>query len=342
MASRLWTPADVPAAERANGGVWDFASAQLDSGGAKATAIPDLWGVRSLVQPVASLQVPFGRVGGFSALVFPDAVNSLKMATAAAFQPAWYAVVMQFRDGTQLNTDAAICTLWGNQNDTGSDRVRLRSQTGFLDAGIRPVVNDGPASDVILPLPVSMVEMAFAYGAGTWGPSMTPNANRSWRGPMFYAVALGAGYTLDTVQRFQGYLAHRFGFANRLPASHPFRTAPPMVYVQPVKASGACVLPGLIGSGQARAIASARGATVLPGLEAEGTARAIAKAQGAMLLPGLGADGVARAIAKATGAALLPALTGAGRLRSVFRPRGRISTATDSRITTSGNSGRII
>ena len=342
MPYRLWTPADVPLAERGNGGVWDVANAQLDSGGAKATAVPDLWGVRPLVQPVASLQVPFGRVGGFPALIWPDATNSLKMATAAPFQPVWYAMVMQFRDGTQVNTDSAIITLWGNDADTGNDRVRLRSQTGFVDSGITPSVNAGPPTATILPLPLSLVEMGFAYNAGTWGPSQSPNANRGLRGAAAYAVALGPAATADTIQRFQGYLGHRFGFAAKFPPNHPFRAAPPMVYVEPQMASGSGRVGGLRVTGRARAIGKASGASRVGGLTVAGAARAIARAGGVGYIGALIAEGQARNIARADGAGVVGGLTVEGRLRSVFRPRGRISTAADSRITTSGNFGRII
>jgi len=299
-------------------------------------------GVRPLLQPTASLQPGYGAVGGYPAMIWPDAVNSLKIATAQAFQPAWYAMFMQFRDGTQLNTDSAICTLWGNDADTGNDRLRLRSQTGFIDAGSAPVVNAAAPSATILALPLSLVEMASAYNAGTWGPSQSPNANRGWRGSAAYAVALGASATADTIQRFQGYLAHRFGFAAKLPAGHPYRAAPPTFYIQPQTAVGSGRVGGVRGAGRARAIGKASGSGTVGGLAVTGLARSIAGASGVGYIGAIIADGKARSIARADGAGFVGGLTVEGRLRSVFRPRGRISTAADSRITTSGNSGRII
>jgi|GEM_PF-1650096 len=334
MPYRPWTPNDVPIAERANGGVWDYANAQLDSAGAKATAIPDLWGVRPLVQPVASLQVPFGRVGIHPALIWPDAVNSLKMATAAPFQPAWYAMVMQFRDGTQLNTDSAIITLWGNDADGGADRVRLRSQTGFVDSGILPSVNAGPPTNTILPLPLSLVEMSSAYNAGTWGPSQTPNMNRGLRGGAAYTVALGPAATADTIQRFQGYLGHRFGFAHRFPASHPFRTAPPMVYVEPVTAVIRSAMPGLRGAAAARTFTRATIDGDLGGLAGDASARTFTTARAEPMLPQLLGAIRARSYVPAVLRGLLPPLIGSGRLRSVFLPRGRVATTGQSHIRT--------
>jgi len=340
MPYRLWTPDDVPLAERGNGGVWDVAGAQVAGG--KVTAVPDLWGVRPLLQPTASLQPGYGAVGGYPAMIWPDAVNSLKIATAQAFQPAWYAGVMQFRDGTQLNTDNAICTLWGNDADTGNDRVRLRSQTGFLDSGITPSVNDGPASAAILPLPRSFVEFPFAYNAGQWGPSQSPSVNRGWRGSFFYVVALGAVPSRDIQTRFQGYLAHRFSFAAKLPAGHPYRAAPPTFYIQPQTATGSGRVGGLRGAGRARAIGKASGSGKIGGLAVTGLTRSIAGASGVGYIGAIIADGKARNIARAGGSGFVGGLTVEGRLRSIFLPRGRIATAAESRITSIGNSGRII
>lgn len=130
----------------------------------------------------------------------------------------------------------------------------------------------------------------------------------------------------------------------------------------PIAARVAAALPALTGKATATALARGSIAAKLPSGRAAGSGTAIAGARAEARLPLLtgaakavalsssaiaaglspiAGAGTATATAAALVAAQLPALIASGTLSSNFRPRGRVATAAGSRITTSGNSGRI-
>lgn len=230
-AQEPWTPNDLPAEYRTNGGMWDAANVTPVDTNQVAT-VPDSWAVRDMVQPTVANRPFYGTRNGFPAVVWPDTPGNRFVAVTTSFQPVYYIEVAQFQTGTETATDANLTHIIGGDNDGVGARVRLRGNTGSLNAadGNFQVAKNGTEawSTMVLPLPMSIMEIQGSFNGTLWGAGRSSVAGRAWRGPKLWWMFLGQVPTLDLRQRLQGYLAWRYNLVASLPADHPYKNAPPM------------------------------------------------------------------------------------------------------------------
>lgn len=122
------------------------------------------------------------------------------------------------RDGI----DEAFATTTGLTNNT--DKVL----TGTYDnTNVRVSSNGGTfTSTAYTPNPTYNASDATTVGAAR----NTSNTIASpFRGPMYEIVVLHSAPSQATIDRMQGYLAHKWGLPGSLPAGHPYKTTAPTV-----------------------------------------------------------------------------------------------------------------
>lgn len=230
-AQELWTPDDLPAMYKTNGGMWDAANSQI-AGTNQVSAVTDSWGVRDMRQANSANQPFSGTRNGFSAVVWPDTTGSRWVGVTAAFQPKYYVEVSQFQTGVEATADAGITHIIGGDSDALTSRVRIRQgASGFTnpaDGDFVAAKNGATAFSVnVLPLPMSIMEITGSFGSTPWGAGRSSIVLRSWRGPKLWWMFLGEVPTLDLRQRIQGWLAWRYNLVASLPADHPYKNAAP-------------------------------------------------------------------------------------------------------------------
>lgn len=231
MAARLWRLTDIPASYRTNGVLLDPKAAQVS--GANITAIPDGFGVRPFAQPVASLQPSLGLVNGFPAIVHPNAPNNLHLVPASAFAPAWWLIVAQFQDGLAASwPPTAYINLLSDGGSNSLTRVAADASganliaSGWTGAASK---NGGAYGPALLPLPMSLVALRGNPTMAQWSPGRGDrDTTRGWRGPIFFALALGLEPSDELLRKIEGRVAWDFGLQASLPAGHPYRNHQPL------------------------------------------------------------------------------------------------------------------
>lgn len=198
-------PDDLPVSYRTNGGYW-LAENQTTSVG-KVTAWTDEWGVRDLVQATASFQPDAGTSGGYPAAIWPiNTLNECGLSAAADFSPAWWMLIMQFRDGLDATFETFNSFIGERLNTT----MRVMGDSGLSTLFASNVsastasINGGPETATVLPLPRSAVAITPTVSAAQWGIGPPSFSTRGWQGPVFGAIALG---TVPTSAEKAGLLA---------------------------------------------------------------------------------------------------------------------------------------
>lgn len=110
--------------------------------------------------------------------------------------------------GLTNNTDKILTGTYDNTN------VRISSTGGTF------------VSTAYTPNPTYNASDATTLGAAR----TTANVIASpFRGPIYEVVVIHSAPSQDTIDRMQGYLAHKWGLAGSLPSGHPYKSAPPTV-----------------------------------------------------------------------------------------------------------------
>lgn len=82
---------------------------------------------------------------------------------------------------------------------------------------------DGVSSDISYlstPLARSGVELAIGRQKN--------NAARFFKGRIYEMIITSSRENLSTIQKLEGYLAHKWGLESSLPSSHPYKNSPPL------------------------------------------------------------------------------------------------------------------
>ena len=226
----MWTFNDIPSAYRTNGGWWDPKHSQTLSGG-KVASWPDQWGVRDMTQATGSKQPTSETVSGYPAAIWPDASLDTYLGPAAAFAPAFWLLVLRYKDGIDPafgNYDALVTD--------GSSTNRVMGDSGtnqiYLYSGWAAVARkNGNAPEApILPLAKSLVSFSGGAVATSWSLGRSRSSgDRAWKGPMFEALALGVAPDTTLRQQIEGCAAWRNGLQASLPQDHPYKSAAPRI-----------------------------------------------------------------------------------------------------------------
>lgn len=145
--------------------------------------------------------------------------------------------VMYYGDGT---TDPALehSAILSSTGRYGAYRVTLTNlkstwnpSDNFNDAG---TYRDGASAPSMTALPMPATLWRFdssAQRSQTWKllTGNNPNWTR-WKGAVAEVIFTDGTETLETQQRIEGYLAHKWGVAGNLPESHPHKAASPSIY----------------------------------------------------------------------------------------------------------------
>ena len=92
--------------------------------------------------------------------------------------------------------------------------------------------NDITVSRVVLPelQDVGLLNCDAANSIGVRGLKIGNDRNqpnRPWGGPICEIVVTDFKLPIADKERMEGYTAHRWGFADKLPALHPYKDDPP-------------------------------------------------------------------------------------------------------------------
>lgn len=228
-----WTLDDIPAEYRVNGGLWE-ANRQVAENGMVARW-PDRWGVRDLSQSVLADRPAVANVNGLPCAYWLDEANTKSLQPPGDFAPVWWIFVLRYRQGIDASwpNEAYSNILSNGEASVHNKRVFGDKSGNMLFQGTswtqEASINAQPYSPVILPLPLSLLELRgpaimAAWSIGRWSGL----AGRSWRGPIPMAMALGKEPVGDLRSRIQGRIAWDHGLQHRLPPDHPNRNEPPM------------------------------------------------------------------------------------------------------------------
>jgi hypothetical protein len=242
----MWMPTDLPAGYRTNGGWWDPKRAITTASG-KVSAVADQFGTRPMAQANASSQPDFAAslADGGPAIVWPDGANNRYLAPPSAFSPAYWMLVLRYRSGAVTTFPNDGASPEGDypalvSSGASPNRVMGEKATGNLFASSvwtgTASRNAQPFAASLLPLPKSLVELQGTPASAVWslgrGASTVaddPLSARSWRGPLFEALALGVVPDQINRDRLQGCFAWRNGLHVQLPDGHAFSARPPRI-----------------------------------------------------------------------------------------------------------------
>lgn len=227
-----WTLDDIPAQYRI--GLWEAQRAVAVDG--RVASIPDRWGGLAMTANARDVRPRLVAENGVSAAVWPNEANNLSLAAEADIAPAHWIIVAQYADGAAASwpKDAYpnLISTGGNGNSAFGRRVMAAaSGAGWYQTNVwtgKASINARPYSDIVLPLPMSMIEMTGAPETGPWSLGLASGmAGRGWRGKIAMALALSREATGDLLARIQGRVAWDHGLQASLPADHAYRAQPP-------------------------------------------------------------------------------------------------------------------
>jgi hypothetical protein len=241
----MWMPTDLAASYRANGGWWDAKRGVTVANG-KVSAIADQFGVRSMSQAVTANQPDYSATtsDGGPAMTWPDGANTRFLAPAAAFAPAYWMLVIRYRNGTVSTFPSdnaspegdypAIISTGGSPNRVIGERGAANLfQSSVWSNAARKNAAASPSA-ILLPLPKSLVEFqgtpvnaAWSLGRGAGAAQDDPALARGWRGAIFEVIALGAVPDADSKDALQGFLAWHNRIQDSLPTAHRYKNRGP-------------------------------------------------------------------------------------------------------------------
>lgn len=120
----------------------------------------------------------------------------------------------------RVSVDEGIATLSGLTNNT--DKILTGVYNG---TDVRVSSNGGTfASTAYTATPAYSPDDATSLGAARNTSNLTASV---FRGGIYEVIVLHSAPSQDTIDRMQGYLAHKWGFAGSLPSGHPYKSAAP-------------------------------------------------------------------------------------------------------------------
>ena len=244
-AIEMWMPTDLAASYRANGGWWDAKRGVTVANG-KVSAIADQFGVRSMSQAVTANQPDYSATtsDGGPAMTWPDGTNTRFLAPAAAFAPAYWMLVIRYRNGTVSTFPSdnaspegdypAIISTGGSPNRVIGEKAAANLfQSSVWSYAARKNAAASPSA-ILLPLPKSLVEFQgtpvstlWSLGRGAGAIQDDPALARGWRGAMYEVLALGVVPNSDVQAQIQGCFAWRNGLREMLPDGHRYKASGP-------------------------------------------------------------------------------------------------------------------
>ena len=138
-----------------------------------------------------------------------------------SWQLASIATGASARYGMGRNTvDETVAVLTGLTNNT------TKILTGTYDnTNVRVSSNGGSfVSTAYTPNPTYSASDATSIGVAR---DTSGNIASPFRGDLYEIIVFHTAPTQDTIDRVQGYLAHKWGLAGNLPAGHPYKSAAP-------------------------------------------------------------------------------------------------------------------
>ncbi|WP_273687127.1 hypothetical protein [Ketogulonicigenium vulgare] len=239
---QMWVPTrQLTAPQKANGGQWlaeDQTTVEREGVG-YVTAWRDKFGVRDMTQPTAANQPRAGSINGHQAAIWDKSPAYPSLIPPAAFSPMWWLIIAEFATGVEVanfsSTGAGNLAQIIGSGAAGTQRVSFNGnalQAGGNGTGALRI--NGAASETtndLLPLARGSLSFSLAGASVAWciGRGYDIDNNRQWVGPILGAIALGAAPDLVTRQLIEGYMHWKHGLEDSLPASHPYRNAPPRV-----------------------------------------------------------------------------------------------------------------
>jgi len=162
--------------------------------------------------------------------------GSIGLDTPAMAAKNVYAVVC-YSDGTTATFPASgYPTLFSGPGSYGEFRVMGNQNTDdfigtyhFNNAGTFKNGSTVSSLNNVLPMPASLF-LFKATAARTQVYSLGYNkvtAGRTWNGAYSEIIFTNGTEALETQQKIEGYLAHKWGLYANLPTDHPYRDAPP-------------------------------------------------------------------------------------------------------------------
>ncbi len=222
----LWTPADIETS------AWFDASdgSTITEAGGSVSQWDDKSGnIKHATQATANDQptvIPAG-INGLDVLEFANRTQD--MDGVSNIDAMWVAVVLQYNSVPQFTQALGSQNSAGGENYTVQYRGDLnpdRWQNAYFTNG-NPETIWGAAVNVnptiVIRDGMSLTNFPFQIG-GDRGIN-----NRGWDG--YIAEIIYGNQALDemTRQRVEGYLAHKWGTTDSLPALHPYKSSPPTV-----------------------------------------------------------------------------------------------------------------
>ncbi|MFM7536111.1 MAG: LamG-like jellyroll fold domain-containing protein [Acidimicrobiales bacterium] len=209
-----------------------------------------------------------GVQNGRGAVVFDGLDDTMRLAAAPLSSQQNTAVVVDTKTATTNPTVGfparEVLSNWTMSNSVTSyflgvtDVTRVRFSDAFASAGTVPTGQplvlsaEATATDAVTRLhgavlasrgaPLTTRDLSGPWVIGSQG-AYASWPLEYWQGPINEVVLVDAAMATIDRQRIEGYLAWKWGTVDRLPAGHPFLTAPPMRTV-PGAPLGVQVTPG--------------------------------------------------------------------------------------------------
>lgn len=235
-AGRLWTPAATTTA------IWldaDDASTLTNTSGLCEQWRDKSGNGRDFGETNSSLRPPItaAAVNGKTAIVWPNGTNNKRLSGSTSFAVSDWFMVMRYQDGTPTTWQTDYPAMIVN---TASDKRMLGDLIGtvgsFTEYFVRLRKNGNteiPNFQFVglLPIPLGLTYVTNAAALNTqWAFGNDFSAGtRGWNGPVCELIGLASNPAAADRERFEGYLAHKWGFAALLPATHPYKNAPPRI-----------------------------------------------------------------------------------------------------------------
>lgn len=127
----------------------------------------------------------------------------------------------------RLDSDSAYLKILLNQSIGSVDSIiiQLDYEVGKIKYSINGVYIE--ESIPLLGGPISNTNSTNSIAIGAW---LTPDANNTLKDSNIYDIQIGGG-NIDEIdrQKLEGWLAHNYETANKLPSNHPFKNSPPFI-----------------------------------------------------------------------------------------------------------------
>jgi len=138
---------------------------------------------------------------------------------------SWYLTSSTFGTAARYNigrtgVDEANATVTGLTNSTN----KILSGT-YNNANVSLSVNGGTAvNTAYTPNPIYNANDLSAIGAARATGNTVAGL---FAGPMYEIIVVHSAPSTDTIQKIEGYMAHKWGLTANLPAGHPYKSAAP-------------------------------------------------------------------------------------------------------------------